>query len=786
MGLDVSKVAASIVAGHGLLKSGFMHVPYVSLVNDWVVRLRDNSLMCCIRLEGLNAVTADQQVLDEASASFASIIAQLGPDFVVYTHRVSRPVDHVKDLDPIRDGGFSAAIDARWSAGLKDSALRDRSLTVSLVKRRRLGVGSGIALFKPLKLKEARDERDIEILGEAARFLRAALGQDGSRVLSAKAGDLLGFLGSVQTAHEKPIFPSPGLSLVADDVISERVTFSDEGFELGDGPFGDRFGVIRAVKSYPVTSWATMLDEFAMCCDFVITQSFVPLGNNQAASLIERRRRTMRSTADVRAEAAEQLERLHERVLTREVSLGEHHMTVALMHPDRERLREIVSDLEGAASNLGIRLVKDGFAKRAHYFAQFPGNIAARSRVNVITNSNFADFASHHRTPMGKTGDALPWETPMAVFPTHEGSSYRFSFHRRGEAGSEPPAGHTVILGETGSGKSVLAAFLMAQARRASARLFVFDYRGGLEMATRALGGAYSVIESGAPTGLNPLWVETDDEGVDWLTDWLTRNLSPDKALSPLQARAIRDAVVQNAAADPRLRRWSTFGKLFAATDDDGEMQSLISEWAEGGRFGWVFGETLEDTFSLEGDVVGFDLTQILDAQSERERMAVLSYVFRRVERQMRDRRRTIVVLDEAWKALDNPYFAQVIEGWLATLRKQNAVVVMLTQNASQLARSRVGERVFQFFPTQIIFPDAKSSPDDFAPLRLNEEEACLVTSRHQGRLFLLRDDENSVLLDGDLSSLGPLLHVLGGGRAGLSVVGRDYRERDDFWRAAL
>jgi type IV secretion system protein VirB4 len=784
MGLDMTKVAASIIASRSLLQNAFMHVPYVSLVNDWVVRLRDNSLMCCIRFDGLNAATADMCELEGASGSFASIIAQLGPDFAVYTHRVSRPVDHVRDLDPIRDGGFAAAVDEKWAEGLRSARPRDVSLTVSLIRRKRIGMG--VTRLKAMKLDAGRDERHVEALGEAARFLRAALGNDTSRVLTAKSGDLLGFLGSVQTAREVPIYPTPGLSLVADDVVSERVTFASDGFELSDGPFEDRFGVIRAVKSYPVTSFATILDEFAMSCDFVITQSFVPLGNNQAASLIERRRRTMRSAADVRAEAAEQLERLHERVLTQEVSLGEHHMTVALMHSDREVLREIVSDLEGCASNIGMRLVKDGFAKRAHYFAQFPGNMAARSRVNVVTNSNFADFASLHRTPLGKGRDEVPWGTPISVFPTYDGSSFRFNFHRRGDAQSEPPAGHTVILGETGSGKSVLAAFLMAQARRADARLFVFDYRGGLEMAVRALGGAYSVIESGTRTGLNPLWVETDEEGVDWLTDWLTRNLSPAKALSPLQARAIREAVMQNAAANPRLRKWSTFGKLFAATDDEGEVQSLVSEWAEGGRFGWVFGETVEDTFSLDGDVVGFDLTQILDAQSERERMAVLSYVFRRVERQMRDRRRTIVVLDEAWKAIDNPYFAQVIEGWLATLRKQNAVVLMLSQNASQLARSRVGERIFQFFPTQVIFPDAKSSPDDFAPLRLNEAEAALVTGRWQGRKFLLRDDEHSVLLDADLSSLGPLLHVLGGGRAGLSVVGRDYRDRAEFWRAVL
>jgi len=243
--------------------------------------------------------------------------------------------------------------------------------------------------------------------------------------------------------------------------------------------------------------------------------------------------------------------------------------------------------------------------------------------------------------------------------------------------------------------------------------------------------------------------------------------------------------VRRNASAAPSLRKWDTFAKLFASTDDDGHVQARVAEWAKGGRFGWVFGETLEDTFSLDGNVVGFDLTQILDAQSDRERTAVLSYIFRRIERQMRDRTRTIVLIDEAWKAIDNPYFATVIEGWLATLRKQNAVVVMLTQNASQLARSKVGDRVFSFFPTQILFPDGKSSYEDYDALRLNAAELDIVTSRSSGRNFLLRDDENSVVLNGDMSALGDYLHILGGGTAGLSVAGSDFRETPDFWRKA-
>ena len=75
------------------------------------------------------------------------------------------------------------------------------------------------------------------------------------------------------------------------------------------------------------------------------------------------------------------------------------------------------------------------------------------------------------------------------------------------------------------------------------------------------------------------------------------------------------------------------------------------------GRYGWIFGQTQKDTFSLDGEIVGFDLTGILDSESEKERMAVLSYLFRRVERKIEDRKPTIIVIDEAWKALGQSLF---------------------------------------------------------------------------------------------------------------------------------
>ncbi|ALI55820.1 Type IV secretory pathway, VirB4 component [Celeribacter marinus] len=181
---------------------------------------------------------------------------------------------------------------------------------------------------------------------------------------------------------------------------------------------------------------------------------------------------------------------------------------------------------------------------------------------------------------------------------------------------------------------------------------------------------------------------------------------------------------------------------------------------------------------------MGFDLTGILDSENEKERMAVLSYLFRRVERVIEDRKPTLIIIDEAWKALDNPYFADRLSNWLVTARKQNAVVVMMTQYASQLEKTRTGKTIIEAVPTQLLLPNIRASASDYEMLGLtNKELSVLLGTGSNSRLALVRDDQGSVVIDADLSALGPYLTILGGMEKGEALVGADYRQNPDFWR---
>jgi len=761
-------------------------LPYVSLVDDNTIRTKGNEFFQCIRLEGLNSNTIDDQRLEKIRSVFASLIARVGTEFSYYVHKVSKNIEPA--LERLEAEDFASLVDARWQSHLNSEALRDKTLTLTVIHRPSLGQKIPFRASKSRAALREQKEKRLRRLGEVVGFLMASFDTMRPHLLSAKSGELLGFLGSLNTGQEWPILPGSQLGVLAENVANTRVSFHDETFTVSEGPTGLRYGTTFAVKKYPEQTICTMFDDLNLPIDMVVTHSFTPINNNLMSERIKRQRRQMKAADDGAESLREALKKALDDVESDRLCFGDHHMTVTVFADDLKTLELIAGEIRNIGLSSGVTLLNEKFAARAHFFAQHPGNSAARSRKANVTCVNFADFAAFHRTQLGKPGNQVPWGKPITMFPTPELSGFWFNYHEEGSPDKEPTGGHTLIFGRPGSGKSVLSAFLATQSRRCDTRVFVFDYRMGMEMAVRANGGTYASIRAGEPTGLNPLRTEIDERGQAWLSDWLSRLVErDDRPLNAEQVNRIQEVVRQNAnASDDELRNWGDMSSLLQSVDDSGDLFDRFQEWTDGGRYGWIFGQSAEDTFSLDGDVVGFDLTDILDSESEKERMAVLSYLFRRIERVLEDRKPTIIIIDEAWKALDNPYFAEKLSNWLVTARKQNAVVVMMTQYPSQLENTRTGKTIIEAVPTQVLLPNIRASESDYALLKLEHKELDLLLNTGSGsRLGLVRDDQGSVVIDANLSALGPLLTILGGMEKGEQLVGADYRQREDFWRVS-
>lgn len=760
------------------------HLPFVAFHERDMIVLREGDLMATLRLDGLSALTTPDVDLDALKRAVAAIIAQTGNAFGFYIHRVAVPQE--VGLPAIPGENFAAEIDRRWQRHLHTLAPKTPRLYLSIL--RRPDIGARIPLLGALakrtwvKDKAARARE----LNEVAGFFETALSAARPIRLTRDGGEWLGFLGALLSGRFVPIAAPCSFLPLAHCLGTCRATFETDMVRIDCATTGrTRLGALFSIKSYPALTDVTVMDGLDLPLDIVLTNSFTPIPANIMAERIQRIVRQMRAADDAAVSLRDQLLEAADDQEAGRIAFGDHHLSIAVYAETREMLEHAAAEIKRLGQEMMAVIVRENMALKATYFAQVPGNFAYRARRTPISTINFADFSALHGSVSGRDANNTPWGTPVTILPGLGSAAYRFSFHEPGSVRSEPTVGHTLVLGRSGSGKTLTTGFLAAQTQRIGARLFLFDKDRGFEMAVRALGGRYNEIRAGLPTGLNPLRTETDDRGRAWLSDWLATLLSRGGPLSGEQTRHVQNAVSQNADAGINLQRFTSFQTLFQPLDDQGELRARIGEWAPGGRFGWVFDEPESGTsVDFSGEITAFDMTEILDMSSERT--AVLSYILRRIERLIEDRRPTLIILDEAWKLLDDSYFATRLENWLVTLRKMNAVVVMLTQYPGQLASSRVGKTIVETVPTQILFPNDRATPADYALLKVNEKEAALLTRTTVGhRIALVRSAGDSVFVDADLSVLGPLLQVLGGGATGEACVHPDWRSDPEFWRAA-
>ncbi|WP_435171151.1 hypothetical protein [Falsirhodobacter sp. 1013] len=757
------------------------HLPYITPVGDDVVMLRDGDVMGSFTVRGLEAATAEAALIDDVKAAMENAVAQMGPDVALYIHRVS--METQPQLPPVQGDGFAVEVDRVWQRHIARDGLRERTImvTVCLRPRKLTSLWSKISGGGKTDLRGLRDRR-IARLNEIIAFMMQVLRPVGPRRLTVGGGQWLGLLRTCVTGQYAPLTPGSSFEPLSNLMAGSRVDFRGDTFTVfGTDSEDTRYGAIFGMKGYPSETMAGIFDRFDMAADMVVTHSFTPMDLVTATGRLQRTIRQMRAADDAALSLQAQLVEASDQLASGRIVFGHHLVTIMAVAESRAELDDIAASIRSAGQRAGAVIVREDINARTAYFAQHPGNYGYRSRASMTSSRNFASFASLHAAGIGVEEGREPWGVPLTILPTVSGEPYRFNFHAAGAQG-ERTVGHSLTIGRTGTGKSVGIAFLAAQVQRANPRIIAFDKDNGLEMPLRALGGSYAPVRMGEVTDFNPFAAETDERGRAWLTDWLSALLEQNgPPLTAEQSESLSRAVTANAESDAALQNVMHFRSQLLSVDDGGDLYTRMGVWDTDGQYGWVFGGMAADPVHFDQAVTGFDLTEILDVSSVRT--AWLSYVFRRIERTVEDGRPTLLILDEAWKLLDDPYFEARLKDWMLTMRKKNVAVVMLTQRVSHIAESRAGNSILESVNTTIVFPNRRNTAEELAPLNLSDsEEAFLMNTGGASRAALVRNGDTSTVVDLDLSALGPLLRVLAGGK-GDDMSPANWRDNPDFWK---
>ena len=438
--------------------------------------------------------------------------------------------------------------------------------------------------------------------------------------------------------------------------------------------------------------------------------------------------------------------------------------TVVVTDADSARASYVAGEILKALNDAGFTGRIETVNALDAYLGSLPGHGYPNLRRPLISTRNIADLLPVTSVWPGlahNPSSFFPRKSPPLMWAATAGATpFRVNLH-------DSDVGHTLVLGRTGSGKSIFLAMLAAQFRRyPRAQVFVFDVGYSMRALAQAAGARHYDLAAGRPDALRFQPLARIDETAEraWAAEWLetVMALQGVPVTPPLRARLDRalELVARNARAHRTLTELTVQLQHEALT-------AALRPYTVGGNYGQLLDAA---TDSLEdGRFQVFELKHLL-ALDDKIALPVLLYLFRRIEQRL-DGSPTLIEIDEAWMALMHSLFGARVNQWLLTLRKQNAAVVLATQSPSQLAQLPNRHTVVDSCPTRIYLPNPDATTPAQSPLYhdlgLNDREIGIIAGATAKRHYYLKSPRGSRLFE---LGLGPVALAFLTSAPGLSM----------------
>ena len=334
------------------------------------------------------------------------------------------------------------------------------------------------------------------------------------------------------------------------------------------------------------------------------------------------------------------------------------------------------------------------------WLGSLPGHLYANVRQPPISTLNLAHMIPSSAVWAGPERDEHFAASPLLFGKTEGSTPFRFSLH-------VGDVGHTLIVGPTGAGKSVLLALMALQFRRyAGAQVFAFDFGGSIRAAALAMRGDWHDLGGGLTEGsadsvaLQPLARVGNIAERAWAADWLVAILTREGVpITPEVKEHLWTALTSLASAPMEERTITGLSVLLQSND----LKQALRPYCVGGAWGRLLDAESEHLGTAT--VQAFETEGLIGTEAA---PAVLAYLFHRIEDRL-DGAPTLIIIDEGWLALDDEGFAGQLREWLKTLRKKNASVVFATQSLSDIDGSAIAPAIIESCQTRLLLPNERA-----------------------------------------------------------------------------
>jgi type IV secretion system protein VirB4 len=682
-------------------------LPWHDLSEDEAtLRFRDGRIARVFELRGLDVPSTSEDRL-------TALVDQVAATLAAYSERWDFQFDQVHVPRP-------SQVAARRPGFERFLAERDRFFARA----------PAIATRTYLTLVYRPPAEGEEPLAEFARDAAAAATRLRELELEPVTGEALrDFLSLLLTARPGPLAPLP----------------------LRRGPL--RYGStpirILHLTGYPRTLQLGLADLAAHATFPIrLTLQLTPLARTRVATLLDLRRRswarqrftagTLFSRTLTSARAGEEdpeertyVRRVHQVLQAEQEKLdaGEERFY------DLQHLVALYGAPEGDVGEVGATLLRRGIsfyedAETADL--SFLESLPGAPRLRLTTNL-FPGRAAARLVPLTSqwTGspavdcELYPEGSPALLDAFVSGTPLRFSYSPfvRG-------CGHHLLFGPTGTGKStLLAAECLAHlATYENARVIYVDYGGSIRGLATALGGAYHDLRAPEAATLNPFRGLREDAQLYSVGIWLEKTFEIAEPDVPVTAE-IRERLhaALRALSDEESDHWnlSTFLQLL----QDRHVKHVLATYCSDGPLGELLDPPADAAdLPLSEDLTVFEIEQLLELP-ERLSLPVLIAAMSLILRATRDRRPTLLLIDEA-RVLRHPVLRAALSEWMATFRKRNVALALSTQSPYQFEEPDYLAFLAAQAPTRVYAPDpsALANAAAYAPLGLAEDELRLIS----------------------------------------------------------
>ena len=302
--------------------------------------------------------------------------------------------------------------------------------------------------------------------------------------------------------------------------------------------------------------------------------------------------------------------------------------TVTVWNEDPRIADERLRLVEKAIQGRDFTCMREGVNAIEAWLGSLPGHVYANVRQPPVSTLNLAHMMPFSAVWAGPERDEH-FQAPPLFFARTEGSTpFRFSLH-------VGDVGHTLIVGPTGAGKSVLLALMALQFRRyAGAQVFAFDFGGSIRAAALAMGGDWHDLggaladNASAPVALQPL-ARVDDAGERaWAAEWVATLLARESVTVTPELKEHLWSALTSLASAPVLERTITGLSVLLQSN---ALKQALQPYTVAGPWGRLL--DAESERLGEAEVQAFETEGLIGAGAA---PAVLSYLFHRIEDRVR------------------------------------------------------------------------------------------------------------------------------------------------------